>query len=258
MKNTDLLLIYDDHCPLCSWYSGQFVKYGLLQKENRQPFSKVAEHWLQQIDFDASRNRIPLIDKKTGTVTYGLDALLVLLGQRFPWIQRVGHWKPVHAFLEQLYALISYNRKVVVAVKCGNGEIDCAPDFHLGYRITFLLLLQVLIGGATTASSLLLDKLQLFSHSANVLQYGVIAIAVLLLVRGFLLPLEKRMEYYGQWSMLGMLYSVQLVVLLVLVNLLGASVFLLGAGSSLILLRWYKSWKRRMAFTGVKPCVSMG
>lgn len=255
MKSTDLLLIYDDHCPLCSWYSGQFVKYGLLQQENRQPFSKVADHWLQQIDFAASRNRIPLIDKKTGTVTYGLDALLVLLGQRFPWIQQVGHWKPVHAFLEQLYALISYNRKVVVAVRCGKGDIDCAPDFHLGYRMVFLLLLQVLIALATRANALLLDSLHLFTLSANILQYLVIVIALLLLVRGFLLPLEKRMEYYGQWSMLGMLYSIQALVLLVLVNLLGASVFLLGAGCSLLLLRWYKSWKRRMAFTGVRPCI---
>lgn len=256
MKNTNLLLIYDDHCPLCSWYSAQFVKWGMLEQENRQPFSRVEERWLQQIDFAASRNRIPLIDKQTGSVTYGLDALLVLLGQRLPWIRRVGHWKPVHAFLEQLYALISYNRKVVVAVKCGKGEIDCAPDFHMGYRIVFLILLQVMIALATRGTALLVDRMQLFTHSANILQYVVVVLALLLLVRGFLLPLEKRMEYYGQWSMLGMLYSLQALGLLALVQLLGTSSFLLGAGTGFLVVRWYKSWKRRMAFTGVRPCIA--
>jgi hypothetical protein len=29
MKNK--ILVYDDHCPLCQWYSGLFVKYGLLK-----------------------------------------------------------------------------------------------------------------------------------------------------------------------------------------------------------------------------------
>ena len=38
--NTGKVLLYDDYCPLCSWYSGLFVKFGLLNAGNRIPFSK--------------------------------------------------------------------------------------------------------------------------------------------------------------------------------------------------------------------------
>src|SRR5574339_620126 len=35
MKNK--ILVYDDNCPLCTWYSGLFVKYGFLHTEGRKP-----------------------------------------------------------------------------------------------------------------------------------------------------------------------------------------------------------------------------
>src|SRR5690349_14596360 len=137
MKNA--ILVYDDNCPLCTWYSSLFTRYGFLPEHGRKAFSTLDQSLLQKIDFNRSRNEIPLIDTNNGSVAYGLDALLTILGDRFSWIKKVGKWKIVYWFFRKLYKLISYNRKVIVAKKCSAGAIDCAPDINYGYRFLFLL-----------------------------------------------------------------------------------------------------------------------
>ena len=57
---TSRVLLYDDYCPLCSWYSGLFVKFGLLDAENRIPFSKADIEILTSIDVEKGRDEIPL------------------------------------------------------------------------------------------------------------------------------------------------------------------------------------------------------
>ncbi len=114
MKNKSLTLVYDDLCPLCTWYSGCFVKTGLLAAEGRVAFSKVQESLLCKIDFERGKNEIPLFDVKTKEVWYGIDALLEILDQKIPWIKTIGRVPPVKWFLQRIYKLISYNRKVIV------------------------------------------------------------------------------------------------------------------------------------------------
>ena len=78
------ILIYDDNCPLCSWYTSLFVKYGLLNPDGRKPFSSLDDILARQIDLDKSRNEIPLIDTVSGKVFYGIDSLLEVLGEKMP------------------------------------------------------------------------------------------------------------------------------------------------------------------------------
>ena len=126
MKNK--VLIYDDNCPLCTWYSSLFVSCGLLPTEGRKPFSALDSSLLKAIDLDKSRNEIPLLDTKSGNVLYGIDALLEILGQRSGFIKTTGKIKPINWLLKKIYKFISYNRKVIVAKKCSTGAIDCSPD----------------------------------------------------------------------------------------------------------------------------------
>jgi hypothetical protein len=74
MKNK--ILVYDDNCPLCSWYSAQFVHFGLLPVDGREAFSTLDPSLLHLIDFDRGRNEILLVDIPSGKVVYGIDALL--------------------------------------------------------------------------------------------------------------------------------------------------------------------------------------
>jgi len=135
---TNKILIYDDNCPLCTWYSDAFVKCGLLPAEGRKAFSVIDSALFNKIDFDKSRNEIPLIDTMSGKVFYGIDSLLEILDQKIPLIKKIGNFMPLKWFLRKLYKFVSYNRKVIVARKCGNGAIDCAPDFNYLYRVLFM------------------------------------------------------------------------------------------------------------------------
>ena len=136
MKNK--ILVYDDNCPLCTWYSGLFVKYGFLKAGGRKPFSTLDNDLLLKIDFDKSRNEIPLLDISTNKVVYGIDALLEILDQKIPFIKATGNIAPLKWILKKLYKLISFNRKVIVAKKCGPGRIDCSPDNNYLYRFIFM------------------------------------------------------------------------------------------------------------------------
>src|SRR5689334_12403294 len=127
----DRILLYDDHCPLCSWYSGLFVKFGLVSAENRVPFSEADIEILTSIDIERGKDEIPFLDKRTGITLYGIDTLLEILGQQAPFIRSIGNFRPVKWFLQRLYKLVSYNRKVIVARKCGTGRFDCSPAFNV-------------------------------------------------------------------------------------------------------------------------------
>ena len=113
MKNK--ILVYDDNCPLCTWYSGLFVKYGFLESGGRKAFSTLDDKLLSLIDFNKSRNEIPLLDTSSNRVLYGIDALLEILDQKIPCIKTTGNVAPIKWFLKKFYKLISYNRKVIVA-----------------------------------------------------------------------------------------------------------------------------------------------
>src|SRR5262249_4665171 len=129
--NDDRVLLYDDYCPLCVWYSGLFVKFGLLDPGRRIPFSKADIVILTSIDIEKGKDQIPFFDKETGTTLYGIDTLLEILGQKAPLVKSIGNFRPVKWFLQRLYKLISYNRKVIVAKKCGSGKFDCSPAFNV-------------------------------------------------------------------------------------------------------------------------------
>ena len=115
MKPSSKILLYDDYCPLCTWYSGLFIRYGFLEKENRVSFSRAELSLLTSIDIEKGKDEIPLYDPDTGQTLYGIDALLDILGTRVPFIKRYGNIKPIKWLLRKIYKLISYNRKVIVA-----------------------------------------------------------------------------------------------------------------------------------------------
>jgi len=65
MSTNTKILLYDDYCPLCSWYSGLFVKWGLLDPASRVAFSKADLAVLTAIDMERGKDEIPLFDPAT-------------------------------------------------------------------------------------------------------------------------------------------------------------------------------------------------
>lgn len=246
------LLIYDDNCPLCSWYSSLFVKTGLLPADGRKPFSSLEPSVLDKIDYARGRNEIPLLDKTSGKVWYGVDALLEILGQRFPFTKQAGKIKPVHWLLKKIYKLVSYNRKIIVAKKCGAGNIDCSPDMNYKYRILFLLL-------SITFNTLLLFPINdvIFSSVAGspvatsklqAAHFGLVFCNCLLALR---LSKIKAMEYLGQVSMLATLTILLLIPLLVIQFWPAFPAWLSILYMTITAIVIFKEYIRRMEYTGV-------
>ena len=216
------VLVYDDYCPLCSWYSGLFVRFGLLRAENRIPFSKADIDILTLIDIEKGKDEIPFIDIETGVTVYGIDTLLEILGQRASFVKSIGSLRPIKWFLERLYKLISYNRKVIVAQKCGPGKFDCSPAFNVFYRILFMLVslffnslmlwpLHVGLFGNLTIYHLSFIQLEA-AHLSFVFINCLVAV---------FLGARRSLEYLGQVNMLALIATFLLIPIMITNNLVG-------------------------------------
>jgi len=217
MKANTKILLYDDYCPLCTWYTAVFVKYGLLNPENRIPFSKADIETLTTIDIEKGKDEIPLFDTKTQITLYGIDALLEILGQKSSLVKSIGNFKPVKWFLKKLYKFISYNRKVIVARKCGTGSYDCSPGFNVFYRILFMAVFFIF-------NSLILfplhnnlfTRLSFYHLSFNQLQEAHLIFVVSNCMIASSLKREHAIEYLGQVNMLALITILLLIPLMVL------------------------------------------
>ncbi len=147
--STQKAIIYDSECPLCAAYTKAFVKLKLLRPEERIAFSELSDQeFIPRMDRSRQGNEIPLVDLNGGKTLYGLDALVFLLSRRWQWIGRTMRFRPLYLFFRGLYAMISYNRRVILAKKFRAITCSCAPDYHAGYRV-------LLIAFAATVSVLI-------------------------------------------------------------------------------------------------------
>ncbi|MFI5132122.1 MAG: hypothetical protein ACHQFX_19110, partial [Chitinophagales bacterium] len=183
---------------------------------------------------------------------YGIDSLLEILGQRIPFIQRIGYIKPVNWFLRKLYKLISYNRKVIVARKCGPGTFDCSPAYNVFYRIAFLCLFLVF-------NSIMLWPLHdhVFSHLSfyhlnyQQLQSGHLVFVGVNCGLASLLHRKMAIEYLGQVNMLAVICILFLTLLLFVTNILPVAEWIVACYLALLTLFITREYFRRMAYAGI-------
>src|ERR1041385_568562 len=128
-------IVYDNACPMCSWYTGLFVRSGALSKAGRLSFSQLDKETLACLDLKRSRHEIPLIDTLNGQVLYGLDGLLLIFSHLIPVLKPVFTSRLFRKAVKPLYLFISYNRRIIAGTYYGGVGVDCAPDFHLGWRL---------------------------------------------------------------------------------------------------------------------------
>lgn len=133
-------LFYDEDCPLCQTYTTAFIHYKMLEDHGRKPYSEIHTPEFDFVNRNRAANEIALVNHETKTVVYGIDSILKVIGNSFPWMEKVGHWKPVYGFLTSLYRFISYNRKVILLIKENKAvKLRCEPSFNIPYRVAYLL-----------------------------------------------------------------------------------------------------------------------
>lgn len=145
--NDNYVLVYDRNCPFCNWYTKAFIQSGFLNENGRIPYDTIQDNPDYHFDRITARNKIALLNLQTGSVEYGINSLLTVLGNRIPIISRIGHLAPIHWLLEQLYSLISYNRKIIAPENC-NGTCACNPNKSWGWRIAFAILCTLITFGS--------------------------------------------------------------------------------------------------------------
>ena len=252
MKNK--ILVYDDNCPLCTWYSGLFVRLGFLNAEGRKPFSVIDDRLLSKIDFNKSRNEIPLIDTSTNKVVYGIDALLEVLDEKLPLVRIIGNVTPVKWILKRVYKLISYNRKIIVAKKCGAGKIDCAPDINYFYRFMFMAICLLLNTAMLYPLHYnLFSKLSFYHLDLNKLQAAHFVFVIINCTLAFTFSKAKGYDYIGQVNMLALSVILLLMPLAIINQFFFSELFStiwLIATATII----FKEYIRRMEYAGVLSC----
>ncbi|GAB4037834.1 hypothetical protein [Spirosoma jeollabukense] len=181
------LIIYDESCPMCKLYTKGMVAADTTGNLTRIGSGQLTQDTINRIDPQRARHEIPLVDLDGGDTLYGVDTWIYAFGQRNKQIENLlsMHWLKV--ILQKLYAFISYNRRIIITSAPGRWQLfDLQPEFRIGYRIAFILVVFGLIGGllATTifpvwvpavvaliVSQLIVTSLYLFSlHSDDFLQ----------------------------------------------------------------------------------------
>lgn len=252
MESTDKILVYDDACPLCAAYTGAFVKTGLLTPDGRKPFSAATPELLHAINWQRSKNEIPLLDPVTKQVWYGIDALLEIIGQKCPLIKTIGRFTPVNWLLKKLYSFISYNRKVIVAAKTSPLKIDCSPSFNPFYRLLFLIIFLVVNTLMLyPVHRHLLSQLPLYSLTATqlMLLHGVIV--VINCIVALFLPKQTALEYLGQVNMLALVTHLLLIPLLLTDAFLQPGNWVNYGYLSLLTIVIFKEYFRRMDYANI-------
>lgn len=131
-------LIYDNECPMCNIYSKGFIKSGMLNESGREAFTELSFKNKNLIDFNRAKNEIALVDHNKNKVIYGLDSLLLIIGNSFPKLEKIARIQPLYWFFKKLYSFVSYNRKQIIPSKNDDIKNSCVPDFNLKYRLIYI------------------------------------------------------------------------------------------------------------------------
>ncbi|WP_294286465.1 DCC1-like thiol-disulfide oxidoreductase family protein [uncultured Chryseobacterium sp.] len=200
-------LIYDSECPVCNLYSKGFIAAGMLDRQRREAFTELSVETKNRIDVNRAKNEIALVDHDENKVTYGLDSLLLIIGNSFPMLEKTARIQPLYWFFKRLYCFVSYNRKQIIPSKKDHGANACNPDFHLKYRLAYLVFVAVFSGFIL---SLFSEKLGL---SRNFFREAGICAGQILWQTVFLKAYLKE----KLWDYLGNMMTVSLIGTLLLV-----------------------------------------
>lgn len=247
MKNK--IIIYDDTCPMCKWYTEEFVNQGMLAAENRIGFSEAESNILQHIDIERSRHEIPLFDTETKETLYGPEALYFLLGEKMPILKPIFNNAIFKAFIWQFYKIITYNRRIIAGSSAPKTGFDCAPDFHLFYRWLYILL--AFIAATFMAKQVIVYTLAYQNIWLNAVLM-LISFAIFIgIAIGLFLP--KRISYWGHLATILLADNLVATLILSIIGFVGILPLGMWAAflGGLCLFVGYLTWKRRNALQEV-------
>ena len=199
------LIIYDGSCPMCRLYTKGMIAADCNSSLTRLSSEEVVQETvLNRLDRQRARHEIPLVDLDGGETLYGIDTWTYVFGRRSHSIEKLLSFRWLRVILQKLYAFISYNRRIIITSAPGRWQLlDLQPDFRLGYRLAFILLVFGLVsalffipGGSTWPITILITG-----------QITVAALSIWLAKRSdFLVTLMDYTGHLGMTLLIGGLF----------------------------------------------------
>ncbi|PKF73949.1 hypothetical protein CW752_11865 [Chryseobacterium sp. PMSZPI] len=124
-------------------YSKGFTQCGMLDEDGREAFTEISIRNKNLVDFNRAKNEIALVDHNSNEVVYGMDSLLLIIGNSFPLLEKVARIKPLYWFFKKLYSFVSYNRKQIIPSRKTDTEESCVPDFNRKYRLAYIVFVAI-------------------------------------------------------------------------------------------------------------------
>jgi len=148
------VILFDDECPMCYAYTKTFIRTGMLDKKGREAYQNMPAYICPLVDKQRAANEIALVNTLTGEVTYGIQSLFKIIGHALPIFKTLFSFVPFVYLMQKFYALISYNRKVIIPVKVKANTIQ--PSFKIQYRLIYLIFTWLVTAHILTAYANLL------------------------------------------------------------------------------------------------------
>ncbi len=139
-------LFLDQDCPLCQAYASCFVHYGLMDPSVVDSYQKMDPTSQKKINLERAKSEIALFDVNTHNTRYGIDAILHIIGNRFPLFEKIMRYPMIYPIPRSIYSFISHNRKVIIPAKPAANELDCTPALHHGYRWIYIVSVALITG----------------------------------------------------------------------------------------------------------------
>jgi hypothetical protein len=203
---------------MCAWYTGEFVKHGVLEAEARVPWGQMEDKHRENVDVDRSRNEIALVDLEGGATLYGIDAMFAMTANLAPVLRPFLKLGVVRGGMKIVYKLITYNRRMMAGGAPGTDAKSCEPDFNLTWRMIYLVVSLIAAAGIWFGVG---------NHLFQDVQGGIGLLAFagtgwgLMTATTLALPFRQRMEYLGHLATLLNIASLLLLPGLILNALAG-------------------------------------
>lgn len=245
---TEVLIFYDQECPFCQWYSQKLVDFNFLKKSGRLSYQTQSDNYANQFDLNRAKNQLACYIPTQGKTKYGMDGLLFIIGQRLPLLEKVCRFYPIYYFLLALYALISYNRKVIFPGKTNRINCACDPDKSWFWRVVFVVTLSGITG-------LLVDQyfnLYLISYLNTVRINDIYLLLSQIVFQSMVFMILRQKDWYnylGQIVFVSFIGSLSLYLILLILQLFEVYIdttFLAEAGYGATLLLMFNLHKNRL------------
>ena len=197
------IILFDAECPMCQMYTEAFVKTGMLDSDGRAAYQNMPEMACPLIDKQRAADEIALVNTQTGEVSYGVQSLFKVLGNSMPVFKPLFDWSLFGWLMSKVYALVSFNRRVIVPTSPGAVKNEFQPSFRLKYRLIYLAITWLLTGFILSKFSILIKDLVMPGQwhreylicGGQILFQGLVTLA---------LQREKTWEYLGNMMTISM------------------------------------------------------